>query len=604
MLHKRQKQVLLLLLENKGSFLSSQDLARYLACSDKTIQNDIHVLEDVFKDKGLYFEAETGQGYQVVLDEALTINDMNALFSWLFQPDNDQHLIAWMVTLLLLYNDYVTRETLILSMYLSEEKLDQISDRVEEDLRKSCLKLVTVPGQGYLIEGHELSKRYALLYYGGQCLEQDTLFSKHLSRKIQNFQKIYEKRYHQKIMETLQEEPISLVMRFLRAYLYIAMYRYPLKEKKETLKEDLFSPRYREIAKEITNLMFEGDRNEADYLYFTLNMISPQLLTGELFSDKLVKTYRKVIQNFFKDYPLPWKNISQLQKRLLSESMAMFAANQSGYRMHPQKRFYQSKDMEYLYAQSFALAYLERCDGVFYREDIARVTRIFNIALPKPLPKRMLKVCILYRNDDLHATYLARKLNASPNMMAWIQEDTSDWDQNSRFDYCLYEGHDEVDHPQALGFHSFLHFSYIENVLSRKEKVLLDYFKEKHFYQKDNSQALSMFLANNEKLQYFWEKERRKRLSGDMLIQGLQISTFYDQSLREAEVFVFQIEEGLFLRKQKVSLWILWLLPDHQWDEAVFQFHYQLYQNKAQTSQLAQTRDFKQFREELADIVG
>ena len=90
MLHKKETQIIQLLIKDEGQFITSKALAEQLNCSDRTIRTYCKLLSEKLKDySGVDIISKQGQGYQ------FNIKDREKYLHFLEDNHINDHLLTY-----------------------------------------------------------------------------------------------------------------------------------------------------------------------------------------------------------------------------------------------------------------------------------------------------------------------------------------------------------------------------------------------------------------------------------------------------------------------------------------------------------------------------
>jgi lichenan operon transcriptional antiterminator len=166
LLSKRQMDILVLLSKSKEPVTAGW-MEKELAVSDRTIRNEIKLMQQNAESKGFFIESIRGSGYLLkIVDAELfsnTLNRISAEESHLAGDFADQDArVLYILRRLLLEKDYIKLESYTDEMFVSMSTLQNDLKNVKEILSKYNLKLINRPHYGSRVEGDEYMKRLCL----------------------------------------------------------------------------------------------------------------------------------------------------------------------------------------------------------------------------------------------------------------------------------------------------------------------------------------------------------------------------------------------------------------------------------------------------------
>lgn len=148
-------------------FHSSEDIARSIGLSYKSVQKEIKILESIIKNQGAIIHSESGKGYQfVILDEKkfkFFLKTDWYKFAYYHQDSGNKELrIESIIKLLLFSNSYIKQQELADIYYVSHSQINKDIKVVRELLKHYDLNLISKPYYGMKVVGSEKNIRLAL----------------------------------------------------------------------------------------------------------------------------------------------------------------------------------------------------------------------------------------------------------------------------------------------------------------------------------------------------------------------------------------------------------------------------------------------------------
>src|SRR5690625_3877422 len=162
-MNNRQSELLRILLTDDAKPLVIQDLSNRLACSEKTIRNDLNDIEAYLKQyETAVIIRKPGIGIYLKIDEA----ERTKLFQSLHRTETipEKERITEIAYQLLVSDKPITLQQLAEQYYVNRGEIKKDLDRLTKWLRSFDLSLVAKQRIGNTIEGSELDKRSALAH--------------------------------------------------------------------------------------------------------------------------------------------------------------------------------------------------------------------------------------------------------------------------------------------------------------------------------------------------------------------------------------------------------------------------------------------------------
>ncbi|EHJ56857.1 hypothetical protein HMPREF9318_02125 [Streptococcus urinalis FB127-CNA-2] len=173
-----QKEILILqyLYQHKGDFVTSKELAKHLACSDRTVRTYIKsLLSSIEGSSGISILSKQGHGYQ------LTVNDQNDYLS-LIKADSDHFGTEnidindrrnYIINKLIFEQDDIFFEDLVDTLYVSRSTLSADFKKIRQDFVKYNLSIESRANKGVYVKGAEHDKRHFIMdyYFSGHFLK-------------------------------------------------------------------------------------------------------------------------------------------------------------------------------------------------------------------------------------------------------------------------------------------------------------------------------------------------------------------------------------------------------------------------------------------------
>ena len=167
-LNSRQIEVIRFLLHKKD-YITIESICNVFKMSERTIRNDLHIIKDYLKGKGIVFEMASGKGCRIV-----ATNQQISLVETSLNNDkiySDSEYIELIFELLLCFEN-CTYDSIADYCLISKSKIISFMDSIEEVANRNNLSLVKEKGKGIYLTGDELSFRKA---YSKKLLNDDLI---------------------------------------------------------------------------------------------------------------------------------------------------------------------------------------------------------------------------------------------------------------------------------------------------------------------------------------------------------------------------------------------------------------------------------------------
>lgn len=158
-------------LMNAKSPITSEYLANVIKVTSRTVRNDIKDLNNLLMKHGAVIKSVRGTGYELEIND---VSMFKKLMEDVFQdesfregmaPSSPEERVRYVITRLLLTNQYVKLEDLADEIYVSKSTiLNDIRD-VKSILKKYDIELQKRPNYGLRIKGDEVKLRYCMSEY-------------------------------------------------------------------------------------------------------------------------------------------------------------------------------------------------------------------------------------------------------------------------------------------------------------------------------------------------------------------------------------------------------------------------------------------------------
>lgn len=165
LMNTRQKEILYLLLSEPDKYSLVQDFADRVNCSEKTIRNDLKIIEDYLDDySDAHLTRKPGLGVYLDIEEHEKVRLCNELHTVKEEPkyQSDEERILQIAYDLLMNVQPVTAKEFADQYFLNRSTIKKDLNKIEKWLRRFGLALVSKQRIGLIIEGTEKNKRKAL----------------------------------------------------------------------------------------------------------------------------------------------------------------------------------------------------------------------------------------------------------------------------------------------------------------------------------------------------------------------------------------------------------------------------------------------------------
>lgn len=172
MLHKKETQIIQLLIKDEGQFITSKALAEQLNCSDRTIRTYCKLLSEKLKDySGVDIISKQGQGYQ------FNIKDREKYLHFLEDNHINDHLLTYkkvidindrynyLLNKLLFEQNEIYFDDLADELFVSRSTLSNDFKKIRKRFVPYHLKIESKANKGVFVTGTERDKRRFIMDY-------------------------------------------------------------------------------------------------------------------------------------------------------------------------------------------------------------------------------------------------------------------------------------------------------------------------------------------------------------------------------------------------------------------------------------------------------
>lgn len=441
MLTKRQYSILSFYVENRGTYVSSNELAAMFDISVRTVKNELKIVRD-FCDSYSSFVLDTlaGKGTRLcVLDDAAFEKDMEILRKKTLQLScNTKNRVHSVMKMLMDATGYVSKYTLTETFYISESTLYHALNEIKKLLKQYDLALVHKTNLGYKIEGREIDKRMCI---AKNEINDESTDHFALSEDVSNIYNVVADvffKYHYQINEqTIQNitAHIALTLRRVRKGHFI----------EQQMEQDMPDSTEYQISTEILTRFLTRYRIKKQYMMNEINLLT-QTILGKLDysrNDHLQKEVNDFINDSFlyirNKFCVNFEPAESLKLFLALHLVPLIYRIKSGTQLNNMMapEIKQSFPLAYDIALYFTLLIKERFHLNVSADEISYLSLYFNYGLENiHLGNSVKKILIITSLRKSETVLLRHKiLTWFPNQIAEITFITGDNDDFDTEDY-------------------------------------------------------------------------------------------------------------------------------------------------------------------------
>ena len=441
MLTKRQYSILSFYVENRGTYVSSNELAAMFDISVRTVKNELKIVRD-FCDSYSSFVLDTlaGKGTRLcVLDDAAFEKDMEILRKKTLQLScNTKNRVHSVMKMLMDATGYVSKYTLTETFYISESTLYHALNEIKKLLKQYDLALVHKTNLGYKIEGREIDKRMCI---AKNEINDESTDHFALSEDVSDIYNVVADvffKYHYQINEqTIQNitAHIALTLRRVRKGHFI----------EQQMEQDMPDSTEYQISSEILTRFLTRYRIKKQYMLNEINLLT-QTILGKLDysrNDHLQKEVNDFINDSFlyirNKFCVNFEPAESLKLFLALHLVPLIYRIKSGTQLNNMMapEIKQSFPLAYDIALYFTLLIKERFHLNVSADEISYLSLYFNYGLENiHLGNSAKKILIITSLRKSETVLLRHKiLTWFPNQIAEITFITGDNDDFDTEDY-------------------------------------------------------------------------------------------------------------------------------------------------------------------------
>lgn len=303
-------------------YCSSDTLAKQLKISQRTLRNDIHVLNESLSPYHAKIKMKRGQGYYLVTEKE---EDYIYLKSLTFEKedtlDSADKRINHILIKLLYSNNYLTQDDLADEVFVSINTIINYLKTIRIILENYQLKLHTKANLGYKIIGSEIKKRQCIIdLLTSTYHEYEIMFSKEQMSLLNNINLNHIKNI---VMDFNRRNNVHFSdynLKNLILHIALAISRLQVEKPVEEAIipddesiENLLNPLINEIENEF-NIVF--NKNERNYIYTHYVSNTNELLKSQNNIDYIRNLVDNIIESIYELYHFDFRSDMILKKDL------------------------------------------------------------------------------------------------------------------------------------------------------------------------------------------------------------------------------------------------------------------------------------------------
>lgn len=421
----RQSKIFEILMESRDEYISSHQISNYVGVSNKTIQNDLELLNFLLQDFSIGIDSIRGKGYKLNYlpeDELMLLNIMNMLRTQEVKNVD----VSLFICRLLIEPLYTTQQEMMDMILCGTSQLKDILSKAVPELSRHKQTVRSVPGSGFIVSGAELGRRLCFAYHLKTIKTNQKTYQRFLDMtKYKGISK-ESKELLDEVVEDIKKEGYFINVDnedFLHEYLN---YSFNRTHQDTALLSTMHEfPLFRGFSVNSLALNDLLDKNVIEKRYFNIvtqfliNESTYNLRNNDLEATRFEKKALTMVEDFFEKRPNLYRgtfsNIKDLVEEIKVTIILMLRKNAVGFRETRISLTEMSKSDENIVAIEFASLLAFQIENQlkieFYQEDIIRLGMIFNIYFYKDLWSPYKKI-ILYSDNSLTAArFLKRALS-------------------------------------------------------------------------------------------------------------------------------------------------------------------------------------------------
>ncbi|KXT73667.1 Transcriptional antiterminator of lichenan operon, BglG family [Streptococcus sp. DD10] len=168
MFNIKEKRIIQCLLDRKGRFTSSKELAEQLSCSDRTVRNYLKNITQILEKEGVTLFSKQGQGYQLVFHQQRDYQNLVELVGYgvtTVQETEMEERYALILNKLLFEQEPILFDDLADELYVCRSTLSHDFKKIRQLLSEFHLEVESRANRGVYISGRERDKRRFITNY-------------------------------------------------------------------------------------------------------------------------------------------------------------------------------------------------------------------------------------------------------------------------------------------------------------------------------------------------------------------------------------------------------------------------------------------------------
>lgn len=283
MITQRQFKIVFLLWKHKGT-LTSMEISNCLHVSDRTIKNEIALMQIYAKKYGFFIESKRGLGYQLTMhNKVIFQNEIVphlACYTEVSEIPDDDKIRIYKVLCLLFQQDCITADQIAATLFIDKRSLHRTFYKIRKLLQQYRLTLTSKANYGFKVEGNELYQRfcimdtYAYYHHIPALIRKDILY--------QTYFKVAETKRHKMRtiwLEVMRQQSYTIKDIHLEKFFYqvlLSTHRFKMNkvvELEETIKERILTWDSYQIITLLNNELKQAgllDIDESERLYLSI----------------------------------------------------------------------------------------------------------------------------------------------------------------------------------------------------------------------------------------------------------------------------------------------------------------------------------------------
>ena len=417
MLSNRQRRIVQILSENKSLYTSVKELSTELDVSIRTIQKEVHVINDLLESQNVVIKNFRNHGYILEGEDTTHINISKMEDN--VQDMNEKKIrLSSIAEYLLNQNDYMKYEDICDKFLISRSTLSNDIKEIKKKLEGYKLSISSKHPLGIKINGSEFAKRKVLVNLS-TMFHSDTVNTVHF-KDLDLFEKISEVLIDSLVKEEYKISDVVLQNIIMHIYISVERMR-SANYLKMNIEESEFDKNSNEvdIAENILELLaesFEFHVEESEIINLAINIqakknhYNPDFITDEI-NDDVLEILKRINLTWHVDLADDIELRVSLALHLMPLKLRMMQNIQLKNEL--EKEIKQSFSLAYEFAV-VASSYMEETTGKSMSlGELSYLTVHFSLAVEKRdfaiEKKSILLISSSRRGDSLMFTYRLRR---------------------------------------------------------------------------------------------------------------------------------------------------------------------------------------------------